>query len=232
MIALGIKSYIPELTVARQMIVVKVSNWSEFVATMDLFERAAGGEWKHCAGPFAAVIGRNGLRWGMGLHGTAPAGTTGKCEGDGCAPAGVFELDQVFGSAAAESTRLLKMPYIVTTADLEGVDDPTSRYYNRLVRRSEIRRPDWRSSEKMIDADGLYQGGVVVRHNWYQQRGCGSCIFLHLWRKPTAGTAGCTAFARDTVDTLLHWLDHDLSPVLVQLSASEYEARKRAWSLP
>lgn len=228
----GVKAAIPELIRARQLIVVKTKDWSAVSATVELFERVDGGRWKSHAGPFPAVTGRNGLRWGLGLHGSAPAGAARKSEGDGCGPAGVFALDQVFGSAPPESGRFLKLPYIMATPDLEAIDDPASRHYNRLVLRSEVQKPDWKSSEKMLNRHGLYRWGVVVRHNWSQHPGSGSCIFLHLWRGPAAGTAGCTAFAPESMDTLLHWLDRAAHPLLVQLPLDQYAAKQRAWGLP
>lgn len=228
----GTKAVIPQLAAARQLLVVKTADWPAVPATLELFERAAEGGWARRAGPFPAATGRHGLRWGLGLHGSAPAGAAEKREGDGCAPAGVFELDQVFGTAPAKTVAFLKMPYVMATADLEAVDDPASRHYNRLIRRSDAGQPDWRSSEKMLNPDGLYRWGIVVRHNWGQRPDRGSCIFLHLWRGPAAGTAGCTAMAPDTMETLLRWLDGDLHPLLVQLPVREYAARQRAWGLP
>lgn len=228
----GVNASIPELNRARQLLVVKTADWAAVPATLELFERKDGGVWKSHAGPFPAVTGRSGLRWGLGLHGGAPAGAAGKREGDGAAPAGVFELDQAFGSAPAEAARFLKLPYIMATADLEAVDDPASRHYNRLIHRSEVPQPDWRSSEKMLNKDGLYRWGLVVRHNWDQRPGFGSCIFLHLWRGPGLGTVGCTAFAPETMDMLLHWLDRDAHPLLVQLPRDEYAARQQQWRLP
>lgn len=226
------RSSIRDLTAARQLIVVKTADWSAVPATMELFERSKAGHWERHAGPVPAAIGRNGLRWGLGLHGSATVRVAVKREGDDCAPAGVFSLDQVFGSAPVEAARFLKMPYVRTAPDLEGVDDPASRYYNRLVRRGSIARPDWRSSEKMSGAGGQYRWGVVVRHNWDQRPGFGSCIFLHLWAGPGIGTSGCTAFAPETMETLLHWLDRSAHPLLVQLPAGEYRARRVAWGLP
>ena len=228
----GIKTTIPEMAAARQLIVVKTADWPSVEATIELFERADAGDWKRFAGPFPAVVGRSGIRWGIGLHGCAPRGAREKREGDGCAPAGVFDLDTVFGYAPANAAGFLKLPYTEVTDDLEGIDDPASRHYNRLVRRSSIAKPDWHSSEKMRGPGGLYRWGVVVRHNWRQQPGRGSCIFLHLWRGPGSGTSGCTAFTPETMGTLLHWLDRGGHPLLVQLPAEEYRRRRQAWHLP
>jgi D-alanyl-D-alanine dipeptidase len=227
-----VKDSIPELKVARQLIVVKTADWPAVPATIEFYERMGEGVWKSHAGPFPAVTGRSGLRWGLGLHGSAPRGAVGKREGDGAAPAGVFELDQAFGFAPPAEAAFLKMPYLPVSADLEGVDDTASRFYNRLVRRSEVRAPDWKSSEVIRKVGELYRWGVVVRHNWKPEPGFGSCIYLHIWRGPESGTSGCTAFAPETMDALLHWLDRDAHPLLVQLPFDEYAARKQSWRLP
>jgi L,D-peptidoglycan transpeptidase YkuD (ErfK/YbiS/YcfS/YnhG family) len=33
----------------------------------------------------------------------------------------------------------------------------------------------------------------------------GSCVFVHVWRSPKSGTAGCVALAEDGVRTLQDW---------------------------
>ena len=62
-----------------------------------LFERVRGGDWTAAAGPFPVLFGKNGLAWGTGLAGQNEPGLR-KKERDGRAPAGVFEIGQVFGT--------------------------------------------------------------------------------------------------------------------------------------
>jgi len=94
-------------------------------------------------------------------------------------------------------------------------------------------------------AEPLYKWGVVVEHNGTPARvprwgprpqptqpGAGSCIFLHIWRGPDAGTAGCTAMAEPALLDTIRWLDADKSPVLVQLPVAEYRRLKAVWTLP
>ncbi len=50
-----------------------------------------------------------------------------KREGDGCAPAGVFALHEVFGYASFAEARITRFPYRQLTSSLAGVDDPRSR---------------------------------------------------------------------------------------------------------
>ena len=84
---------VPALQEARQLILVRGRGWNEAAgATVTLFERTkAGDNWRQTAAASACTLGRNGLAWGIGLHGTCP--TSGqpllKREGDGRSPAGV-----------------------------------------------------------------------------------------------------------------------------------------------
>ncbi|MDQ3159665.1 MAG: hypothetical protein M3Q51_01425, partial [Pseudomonadota bacterium] len=56
--------------------------------------------------------------------------------------------------------------------------------------------------------------------------------FAHLWTAPNSTTAGCTAMAPASMDTLLAWLDARRKPVFVQLPQSQYQAMRDSWKLP
>ena len=84
----------------------------------------------------------------------------------------------------------------------------------------------------MLRSDELYRWGIMVKHNWKPYPGYGSCIFIHLWRGPGQGTAGCTAMAPQNMKSLLHWLDVKKYPLLIQLPEAEYEKLKKSWRLP
>jgi L,D-peptidoglycan transpeptidase YkuD (ErfK/YbiS/YcfS/YnhG family) len=116
-----------------------------------------------------------------------------------------------------------------------GVDDPKSVHYNSLVKESEVAKPDWDSAEQMARPDGLYQFGVVVKHNWKpgaQPDAYGSCIFLHVWKEPGWPTSGCTAMAAPKLAEILKWLREAKLPRLVQLTRADYAAARTAWGLP
>jgi D-alanyl-D-alanine dipeptidase len=143
-------------------------------------------------------------------------GTRRKVEGDLCAPAGVFLLGTSFGGASREEKRWLRFPYLPLTATTEAIDDPASRYYNRIVDRAQIARPDWQSSEHMASI-AVYEFGIEIAHNPEHVARAGSCIFIHLWPEGKSGTAGCTALHRADLLELLRWIDSKKHPVLVQL---------------
>ena len=228
-----LKSHIPEIDGSRQLIVVTSRDWNAGSATIRLFERAgANSPWKEVLPPSDAVTGRNGMAWGIGLHGTHPEDGPVKHEGDGRAPAGVFQLQTIFGYASPGAAHITTFPYEQLTASSEGVNDIHSRYYNRVVDSSRIKDKDWKSSETMVTPRGLYRWGVIVEHNWQCQPGDGSCIFLHIWIGPGHGTAGCTAMALPNLVAIIRKLDASKHPLLVQLPAAGYQRLKSDWRLP
>jgi zinc D-Ala-D-Ala dipeptidase len=227
------KTNIPEIGESKQMILVTTDGWNVVPARLSCFERAgAKSEWRQVFPPSDAVVGENGLAWGIGLHGTHPTDGPVKQEGDGRAPTGVFFLHEAFGYAAAGDAKITSFPYTPITPTTEGVDDVNSRYYNRVIDSATISDKDWRSSEIMLRQDGLYRWGVVVEHNWKPFPGFGSCIFLHIWRGANQGTAGCTAMPADTIEKIIRWADETKRPVFVQLPKEIYIRVKDQWSLP
>ena len=198
---------------------------------MRCFQRADGASvWREVWPESTVAVARAGLAWGVGLHGTSAAGGPVKREGDGKAPAGVFPLIEAFGFASAKDAKIAQMPYRQLTEQMEGIDDPKSRYYNRIVDRSSIDAPDWNSSERMRVQP--YRWGAVVGHNPNQVPGAGSCIFLHVWEGAGVATSGCTAMPEDQMLRLLRWLDRSKKPILVQLPIEEYRRVRTAWKLP
>jgi D-alanyl-D-alanine dipeptidase len=226
----------PPVTGARQLLVVTTADWDTVPGTLRRYERAApGAAWRPVGGPLAVVVGRGGMGWGRGLHAVTPgAGDPVKREGDGRAPAGVFRIGSAFGYASASSVRWIRMPYIHSTESFRCVDDVRSAYYNQVVDSAGVRK-DWTGTvERMRLADGQYRLGAVVEHNWGGQTrpGDGSCIFLHVWKGPAHGTAGCTAMEEASIAEVLRWLDPAAAPTLVQLPRAEYAAKRAAWGLP
>ena len=229
---------------SRQLVLVTTPGWSATGGTLRTFERdtdgSARGLWREVAAPVPIVVGRSGLGWGRGLH--APQDGPQKAEGDGRAPAGVFDLSAAFGYAASEPTGL---PYVRATPSLKCVDDAASVFYNLVVDQGAVEK-DWNSREQMRRADSLYSLGVVVAHNGpgvaaslvpdasgaEPLAGGGSCIFLHVWSGPGSSTSGCTAMPSADLQRVMGWLDARQRPVLVQLPAPEAARLREAWGLP
>jgi L,D-peptidoglycan transpeptidase YkuD (ErfK/YbiS/YcfS/YnhG family) len=221
---------INELAECKQMILVVVPSWKSTSGNIRLLERSPDGKWTGIRPSFPCVVGKNGLGWGIGLHGTGVMGEPRKKEGDGRAPAGIFRLNSCMGIAPLKTA--LRFPYRQITATTEAVYDSKSRYYNRVVDRTTVDRVDWASAEQMLRPDGLYRWIVVVEHNWKPYSGFGSCIFLHLWQGQGIPTIGCTAMSPEDLQFLVHWLDAEKHPLLVQLPEPVYLGLKQSWQLP
>jgi L,D-peptidoglycan transpeptidase YkuD (ErfK/YbiS/YcfS/YnhG family) len=218
---------------SRQCIVVLAPNLNSKTGVLRAFERtSADSDWNTLSGPVPVVLGKKGLAWGRGLLDPASGAPPGKIEGDNKAPAGIFQLGPAFGYAPAKQARWIKLRYVPLTNQTEGIDDPRSRYYNRLVDRSKVARVDWRTSEQMLRADDLYKWGVFVAHNSKAQPGAGSCIFLHIWKNSATPTTGCTAMAERDLVQLLRGLDPAAQPVLAQMPARDYATFQSSFALP
>lgn len=146
-------------------------------------------------GPEDLVITRTGCRFqgrmfpcSVGRGGVRAA----KREGDGATPSGVHGV-----------VGLLYRPDRIARAALPGwavpirprdlwCDDPGHEDYNLMVR-----APFPASAEALRRPDPLYDIVLVTDWNWPRAvRGAGSAIFVHTWRAPRAGTAGCIGLAR------------------------------------
>ncbi|MCB9877743.1 MAG: L,D-transpeptidase family protein [Planctomycetes bacterium] len=203
----------------RQVLLVTTGGWDATDATVQRLERAGGG-WAAIGAPIRATVGRSGLGWGVGLHrdGRGPQ----KYEGDGRAPAGMFELGTAFGYTATAPDGV-RVPWRGTDARDYFVDDASSPDYNQWRRIGEDEpndpRAHWNSCEELRRSDHQYELAMVVAHNAGCVPGRGSAIFLHVWREPGSATSGCTAMDREDLLAVLRWLDPAAQPLLVQAPA-------------
>ncbi|MFL6518760.1 MAG: L,D-transpeptidase [Chthoniobacterales bacterium] len=219
------------LRTSRQCLVVVSDNWNAKTGTLRAFERTSSRSgWQMRGGVIPVVLGKKGMAWGRGLLDFKSDAR--KVEGDNKAPAGIFRLGSAFGYAPRSGARWIKLPYVPLTKNSEGIDDPSSRYYNKLVDRSKVGKVDWRSSEQMLRSDVLYKWGIIVAHNSAATRGAGSCIFLHIWKNSSTATAGCTAMPEQDLVQLLRWLDPAKHPVLIQMPRGEFANLRSQYRVP
>ncbi len=214
-----------------QLVVVVADDWQTTQAQLYRFERN-GNEWQQVGDDYSVVLGRTGLAWGIGLHPTQSGEQ--KREGDGKAPAGVFELGTAFGYLDSLQTN---MTYQGMTANDYCIDVKGSPFYNQLVDKSVVGDAAVKGSSEWMrrdiySQDNLYKKGIVVKHNSENIDGAGSCIFMHLWRAQDKPTAGCTAMTEQNMDSLLAWLDKNNAPLLVSLPKQQYTQKQTAWKLP
>jgi len=155
--------------------------------------------------PNDLVITPRGLRF-QGHHFPCTIGkgglTNAKAEGDGATPRGAHRLV----GCLYRPDRIIKpcdWAVPIYPNDLWS-DDPTHEDYNLMVR-----APYGFSHEKLRRADPLYDLVLITDWNWPRaERGRGSAIFIHQWRRPGYPTEGCVALRR--ID--LHWIVPRIRP--------------------
>ena len=127
---------------------------------------------------FPCVIGRGGLR-------------ADKREGDGATPAGTHGIVGCL-YRPDRMARPCDWALPIRPGDLWS-DDPRHEDYNLMVR-----TPYPHSHERLRRSDPLYDLILILDWNWPRaERGKGSAIFIHQWRRPGFPTEGCIALRRD-----------------------------------
>jgi len=144
--------------------------------------------------PTDMVLTPTGLRF-MGRRWPCSIGRGGlsaeKREGDGATPRGVHRIVGLL----YRPDRIPKpcdWAVPIRPGDLWS-DDPGHEDYNLMVR-----VPYPHSHEALRRGDRLYDLVILTDWNWPRaERGRGSAIFLHRWRRPGYPTEGCLAFRPD-----------------------------------
>jgi L,D-peptidoglycan transpeptidase YkuD (ErfK/YbiS/YcfS/YnhG family) len=125
-----------------------------------------------------------------------------KREGDGGTPAGEHALVGML-YRPDRMARPAGWAVPIGPRDL-WCDDPGHEEYNQMVR-----APFQASHERLRRADRLYDLVILVAWNWpFAERGRGSAIFIHRWRRPGVPTEGCVAFRDDH----LRWIAARIVP--------------------
>lgn len=186
----------------KQLIVVKSNNINSSTATLQRYQRENTQQpWQTVGTSIPVVVGKNGL-------------ARNKKEGDGRTPIGEYSFGPAFGFATGLDFNI-KSPYFPITKTTVCVDDVKSRYYNQIIDSSKVAKDSWHSGEQMREQIPSYKWGLVVNYNYPNPKsGAGSCIFMHVWKKPGHGTAGCIAMSEDNMKQLLSWIDVMKNPLL------------------
>ncbi|MFT7860747.1 MAG: L,D-transpeptidase family protein [Sulfurimonas sp.] len=191
---------------ASEILLVVADDFNSSKAKLSAYE--AG---KKVFGSVDVNLGKNGLGWGIGFKELRHKSDEPiKKEGDKKAPAGIFHLGTAFGY---QKNFELNIPYLYADEKLLCVDDSESKYYNRFVNFSK----GINSFEHMKREDEQYKYGLLVKHNPGQKKQRGSCIFLHIEKEPNHPTAGCTSMKEKDLLKILHWLDKEKHPILIQV---------------
>lgn len=221
-----------------QAILGIADGWNSSSVTLSMVEKNAQGRWVRVLGPFPGRLGKNGLVWGLGLHGN-PRGASVKREGDGRSPAGVFALGGLWVTAKEPVARHASLPLVrVGPNDLWVSDASMPKLYNRHVRLDHPASTPWERREQMRQNDYPHSIKLLICHNTQERRGgpvagAGSSIFFHIWRNNgVSPTAGCTSMAETHLRALIRRLDPARRPVYILLPRRDYARLRPAWRLP
>lgn len=215
-----------------QLVVATTQDWGSKQGMLTTYERIDG-NWVRHTQAIPVILGKSGMAWGRGLH-PEPRGVL-KREGDGKAPAGIFDFGLAFGYPSTANTR---MPYQGMQASNYCIDSKGSPLYNTIVdtRHVGIEAIKGSTEPMRLDltnkGDQQYVRGLVIQQNPKNEPGLGSCVFMHVWSQPNGITLGCTAMEIINLDRLMAWLDPKKRPLYVLLPDQEYKRYQAAWGLP
>jgi D-alanyl-D-alanine dipeptidase len=181
---------------ALRLVLVRTSAMNTPTANLELFERTSREmPWTQVSDAEPAVVGHAGLGWGFTFLKSKQDGEPEKIEGDDRTPAGFFRIGPSFGFAASP----LRGHVVLNAGETVCVDDPSSSFYNQVKKRAQIgpnvsREEMWRIP--------IYRRGLFIDYPTDRGTRRGSCIFVHVWREPNKGTAGCVAIPESRVAAL------------------------------
>jgi len=209
----------------QQALVTMTPSWESSRGDLYLLEKIKDSDWKVSI-KASCILGKNGLRWGRGLHPLRDLEGAHKVEGDMASPAGIFSLGACFGKKPLQ----IAMPYQILEKEHIWVDDPSSSHYNRLMLASSCHST---ISRENMYAEELYELGFVIEHNTHPiEQGRGSAIFCHLATEDTSYTAGCLALKEKELYRIIKTLVPEKDPHLIQLPLEEYKKKELLWGLP
>ena len=181
---------------AKRLVLVTAPSMNDVTATMRLYERAsANAAWRALGATEPVTIGRAGMGWSQFFTRLARRDEPLKVEGDKRAPAGLFPIGRSFGILASS-----RPDYLHVTSDTVCVNDVSSPAYNTIVSRARVGSAV--HAENMSRILPMYRRGLLVDYPTDARKQAGSCIFIHVWRSPTTGTAGCVAMPEPRVEAL------------------------------
>ena len=184
------------LAAATRLVLVTSKTMDATAALMQLFERATPKDsWFAVGDAEPALVGRAGMAWSHFYRNLRRGNEPVKVEGDKRAPAGVYPIGRSFGTVPSSRSGHLQI-----TKDMVCVDDVSSPAYNTITSRAQV-GPKVKA-ENMSRALPMYRRGLLVDYPTNAKARAGSCIFIHVWKSPTVGTAGCVSLPEARVEAL------------------------------
>ncbi len=217
------------LSDSEQLIIVLAKDGDTTQGQMQRFARTTvKSAWNTVGKPIPIVIGKQGMAWDFHFKNNSDYLPI-KTEGDNRTPIGVYALGPLFDFD--EKIKYKKNYFPLTNASI-CVDDVKSNYYNQLIDGNKVKQKDWHSGEKMRQVP-QYKLGAIIQYNAEPTtKGAGSCIFMHIWKSPEIGTAGCIAMAEVNLKETLTWLDPKKKPLIAIFPTHVFKTGETKWKLP
>ena len=112
-----------------------------------------------------------------------------KREGDLITPTGLYKIKYVLYRKDRIKKIQSKLKKIIIKKGMGWCNDPTSKYYNKL-----IKLPFYYNHEKLFKKENIYDIVLVLNYNMYPtKKNKGSAIFIHVAKKKFKKTEGCIA---------------------------------------
>lgn len=167
----------------------------------------------------AFLLERKKESWKVQVYDRIELGKSGwtyqKEEGDLKSVIGQFNPLYFFGKQEYQQRSLF--PFLISSQQLIAVDDPKSKYYNRILDQDTVEEKDWDSAEQLMRDDHLYDIALVSDVNYLNPiPGKGSCLFHHIKRGVNGGTEGCIAYSYQNFIQVLSKLQPKLAPIILQ----------------
>jgi len=139
---------------------------------------------------FKCSVGKNGF-------------TRNKAEGDLKTPIGNFKIIKCFYRSDRVKDIQSKLKFIDITKKMGWCDDVSSKFYNKQVDTSLVRR-----HEKLFRRDSLYDIVLVLNYNTEPiKKFKGSAIFFHIATKNFSPTQGCIGLEKNKLLKLVKYID-------------------------
>ncbi len=184
------------LAEAKRLVLVTAETMNATTASLQLFERGTPKQsWRAVGAAEPALVGRAGMAWSPFFRDLRRGNEPVKIEGDKRAPAGIYQIGRSFGTVPSS-----RPGHLQVNPDTVCVDDPASPAYNKIMSRAQV-GPKFHV-ENMSRALPMYRRGLLVDYPTDASARAGSCIFIHVWKSPSVGTAGCVSLPEARVEAL------------------------------
>lgn len=193
---------------ARRLVLVTVPTLASSAGKLRLFERpGSDAGWRSVGATEPVLLGAKGVAWSHAFRHLAGTEEPVKKEGDDRSPAGIYAVGRPFGFAPSRLASYLQL-----NSDSVCVEDPSSAAYNTITSRRAV---GLAASRDNMRTTTLYRRGLFVNYPTDAAHKAGSCIFIHVWKLPARGTAGCVTMPEYRVAALQEFANRHATVIAI-----------------